>query len=361
MDMEVEEIVMNIFGLMRIRSESGIFLRTIYLGRLLFLSLLAFSFIIIFAGSAVGCENGSSKTPVQKRILNVGMILGSGGLGDKSFNDSAYNGLLGAQRELNIRFETVGYTGSKSDADALRAFARQGYDLIIGVSFDNMKSIQTVAGEYPGIKFGAIDFELTGDNIASIVYREQEGDFLMGALAAMLSQSKKVDVVGGTDIPAIRRIISGFKQGVAYQDSSVTAFSDIAGTFSDPQVGYNLAMSRFDQGIDVIHNAASKTGLGIIQAAQEAKKYTTGTSGDQRYLAPGFMIGNRPKRVDTAVKMLIEEVNAETFKTGGRSLGLKENGLALGPFDETVVTSTILNRIEAIKQKIISGEIQVQG
>jgi basic membrane protein A len=183
----------------------------------------------------------------------------------------------------------------------------------------------------------------------------------MGALAAMLTKTKKVDVVGGTDIPAIRRIISGFKQGVAYQDSSVEASSDIAGTFSDPQAGYNLAMKRFNEGIDVIHNGASKTGLGIIQAAQEAGKYTTGTSGDQRYLAPGHMIGNRPKKVDTAVQMLIEEVSNGTFKAGVLSLGLKENGLSLGPFDETVVTPAILKRLNEIKQKIVNGEIQVRG
>jgi basic membrane protein A and related proteins len=323
--------------------------------------LAGFLSLIILAGLLTGCENSNSAATVQNKVLNIGLILGAGGLGDKSFNDSAYSGLLAAQRALNIRFETVEYTGQDSDIDALRAFAREGYDLIIGISFDNTRSIQTVAGEFPDIKFGAIDFTLSGANIASIVYREQEGDFVMGVLSALLTKTKMVDVVGGTDIPAIRRIISGFTQGVAYQDRGVTAFSDIAGTFSDPQIGYNLAMTRFSQGVDVIHNAASKTGLGIIQAAQHQKKYTTGTSGDQRYLAPGYMIGNRPKRVDTAVQLLIEEVSRGTFAAGVRSLGLKENGISLGPFDDTVVTPAILNRLAEIQQKITGGEIQVQA
>jgi basic membrane protein A len=311
--------------------------------------------------SSFGSCTRSNQATVQKSVLNIGLILGSGGLGDKSFNDSAYQGLIQAQKTLNIRFETVTFSGTQSDIDALRMFAQKGYDLIIGIAFENAKNIQTVAQEFPNIKFGAIDFELTGDNIASVVYREQEGDFLMGALAAMITKTKMVNVIGGTDIPAIRRIISGFKQGVSYQDSNVQVFTDIAGTFSDPQVGYNLAMSRYNAGIDVIHNAASKTGLGIIQAAQETKKYTTGTSGDQRYLAPGYMVGNRPKRVDTAVEMLIQEVNNGTFKGGSRSLGLKENALALGPFDETVVTPAMLTRLDQIKQKIITGEIKVLG
>jgi basic membrane protein A and related proteins len=326
----------------------------------IFIWITAILCIAVFAASFTGCSK-NAQHPVQKKILNIGLILGAGGMGDKSFNDSAYNGLLAAQKELNIRFETVDYTGKDADIDALRVFAKDSYDLILGISFDNMKSIQTVANEFPNIRFGAIDFELTGNNVASVVYREQEGDFIMGALAAMVTRSKMVDVVGGTDIPAIRRIISGFTQGVAYQDSSVKVYSDIAGTFSDPQVGYNLAMSRYNQGVDVIHNGASKTGLGIIQAAQQVKKYTTGTSGDQRYLAPGYMIGNRPKRVDTAVQMLIEEVSNGTIKAGVRSLGLKENGLSMGPFDETVVTPAMMKRINEIRQKIISGAIQVKS
>src|SRR5512143_3834961 len=124
----------------------------------------------------------------------------------------------------------------------------------------------------------------------------------MGALAAMITRTNYVGVIAGSDIPAIQRIMAGFKQGVAYQDPSVKTFADFAGTFSDPQVGLNMALARFNEGADVIHNAASKTGLGIIQAAQQVNKWTTGTSGDQRYLAPGNMLGNRPKRVDTAVE-----------------------------------------------------------
>lgn len=293
--------------------------------------------------------------------MNIGIILGSGGLGDKSFNDSAYQGLLESQKKLNIRFETVNYSGKQADLDALRLFAKNNYDLIIGVAFENMQNIKTAAEEFPKVKFAAIDFELTGDNVASIVYREQEGDFIMGALAAMITRSQKVGVIGGMDIPAIRRIITGFKQGAAFQDSSVQVFTEMAGTFSDPQVGLNLALAMYSQGIDVIHNAASKTGLGIIQAAQQTSNWTTGTSGDQRYLAPGNMIGNRLKRIDTAVQLVIEEVSQDTFKGGVRSLGLKENGLALGPFDEAVVTSEKLNRIDEIRQKIISNEIQVRA
>jgi basic membrane protein A and related proteins len=325
------------------------------------LILIAISLLFAILVTSIGCNPSNSKPANQQSVLNVGLILGAGGLGDRSFNDSSYSGLLEAQKRYNIRFETVSPTSEDSKLDALRLFAQNKYDLIIGIAFENLNCIQIVAREYPQIKFGAIDFELIGDNISSIVYREQEGDFLVGVLAAMLTKTKSVGVIGGTDIPAIRRIISGFKQGVAYQDSSVKVSTDFAGTFSDPQVGLKLALSRYNEGEDVIHNAASKTGLGIIEAAKQTGKLTTGTSGDQRYLAPGNVVGNRPKRVDTAVMLLIEEVKNGTFKSGIRSLGLKENGISLGPFDESIVNREMLNRLEELKQQIIKGQIVIQG
>lgn len=251
-----------------------------------------------------------------QRVLNMGMLLAGGGLGDRSFNDSAYAGLQKAQKQLGIRFETVGFTSDEANLEALRRFARQEYDLIIGIGFENAAYIETVAKEFPDCNFAIIDVEAEGDNVVSIIYREQEGDFLMGVLAAMLTESKKVGFIGGMDIEIIQRIKSGFKQGVAYQDSSVEVVSDMAGTFTDPEVGKLLALAQYETGVDVIYNGAGRTGLGIIEAAKETGKLTIGTSGDQRYLAPGNVVGNRPKRVDTAVLMLVNEVKDDQFTAG---------------------------------------------
>lgn len=296
----------------------------------------------------------------QSSILNVAMILGSGGLGDRSFNDSAYRGLLEAQKRFNIRFETVNFANRESNLDALRLFAHNSYHLVIGIGFENQENMVTVAREFPQTRFALIDVEAAGDNIASIVYREHEADFLMGVLAAMLTKTKRVGIIGGMDIASIRRIEQGFKQGVAHQDRSVTVLTGIAGTFSDPQVGKTLALGQYADGADIIHNAAGRTGLGIIEAAVESGKLTTGTSGDQRYLAPGNVVGNRPKRVDTAVMVLIEEIKNGNFKSGTRSLGLRENGTTLGPFDESLVSKATLSRLEDLKQRIISGQIAIQ-
>ena len=314
--------------------------------------------LLLLLAMAGGCV--APATPSSPPVVNVGLILGKGGLGDRSFNDSAYTGLQEAQKQFGVRFEAIGYTADEANLEELRRLIRQGYDLIIGIGFENAGYIETLAAEFPDRQFAIVDTTVAGDNVASIVYREQEGDFLMGVLAAMLTRSKKVGLIGGMDIDVIRRIESGFRQGVAYQDSSVEVVSDLAGTFSDPEAGKALALAQYQSGVDVIYNAAGRTGLGIIEAARETGNLTIGTSGDQRYLAPGSVVGNRPKRVDRAVLMLIEELLNGQFKAGTRSFGLKEGGLALGPFDETLVTSAMLKRLDELKNQIISGEIVVE-
>ena len=241
-----------------------------------------------------------------------------------------------------------------------RGLIRQGYDLVIGIGFENAGYIETLAQEHPDRHFAVVDTVVEGDNVACVIYREQEGDFLMGVLAAMLTESKRVGFIGGMDIPPIRRIQSGFEQGVAYQDGEVEVIVDLAGTFSDPEIGKSLARAQYEVGADVIYNAAGGTGLGIIETAKEMDRLTIGTSGDQRYLAPGNVVGNRPKRVDTAVLTLVEEVLNDEFSPGTRSLGLEEEGLSLGPFDENLVTDAMLERLEVLRQQIIDGEIEVE-
>jgi basic membrane protein A and related proteins len=317
--------------------------------------------ILLLVMFLMGCTPQAT-TPASQRIFNVGMLLGSGGLGDRSFNDSAYAGLQAAQKKFNIRFEAIPYTSEEANLDGLRRMSRQGYDLIIDIGSDKADIIRTLAKEFPECKFALVDATLAEDmdNVTSIVWREQEGDFLMGALAAMLTHSKQVGFIGGTDIAIIRRIESGLRQGVAYQDGSVSVVANLAGTWSDSEAGKALARQQYQSGVDVIYNAAGRTGLGVIEAAQEANQLTLGTSGDQRYLAPDNMVGNRPKRVDVAVLMLIEALIQDRFQPGLRSLGLKEGGLALGPFNETLVTAAMLKRLDELKQKIMAGEIVIQ-
>lgn len=321
-----------------------------------------FLIIVFTTALTLPCLTGCTgrATPTAELILHVGMILGKGGLGDRSFNDSAYAGLLEAQRKYNIRFHTIDYTNDEENIKNLTSLIEQKYDLIIAIGYENGGYIESLSQEYPDTQFAVVDIAVEGDNVTSIVYREQEGDFLMGVLAAMLTESKKVGFIGGMDIDVIRRIESGLIQGVAYQDNNIKIVSDLAGTFADPEIGKSIALEQYSTGVDVIYNAAGRTGLGIIEAAEEQSKLTIGTSGDQRYLAPGNVVGNRPKRVDTAVLTLVSHLLEGQPPTGTISLGLKEDGLTLGPFDEDIVSQSMLDRLEELKQKIISGEIIVE-
>lgn len=309
--------------------------------------------------ATAGCQE-EPEAEKGRRVVSVGMILGSGGLGDRSFNDAAYAGLQEARRDLGVRFEVITHAGKETDLPALRRLIRQGYHLIIGIGFENAPYIKALASKFPDRHFAVIDTVVPGANVASIVFREQEGDFLMGVLAAMLTKSRKVGFIGGMDIPPIRRIQTGFRQGVTYQDSGVTVLVDLAGTFSDPVIGKSLALAQYDAGVDVIYNAAGRTGLGIIEAAKERKRLTIGTSGDQRYLAPGFVVGNRPKRVDTAVLVLTQDLANGRFTPGVRSLGLSEEGLSIGPFDEKLVSEAVKERLESLKADIVAGRIAVK-
>lgn len=311
---------------------------------------------VFLLGLLSGCA-GEPQPPQQE--LSVGMILGRGGLGDRSFNDSAYAGLQEAQGQFDIRFEVVDYTSDEANLEELRRLIQEGYDLIIGVGFENAGYIETLAMEHPEHSFVIVDAVVEEDNVVSVVFREHEGDFLMGVLAAMLTESDKVGFIGGMDIDITRRIEGGFLQGVTYQDSSVEVISDFADTFTDSEVGRSLALAQYESGVDVIYNAAGRTGLGIIEAAEETGNLTIGTSGNQLDLAPGYVVGNRPKRVDTAVLLLIGELESGQFTPGTRSLGLAEDGLSLGPFNEDIVSDAMLERLEDLRQQIVAGELTV--
>ncbi len=309
-------------------------------------------FGILLLSLLSGCTSASQP-------LKVGMILGRGGLGDKSFNDAAYAGLQQAEEQFGVQYELVDFTTDEANLEELSRLIQEGYDLIIGIGYENAAYVETLAAEHPDQKFVVVDTVVEGDNIASVVFREQEGDFLMGVLAAMLTETGKVGFISGVDMDVTRRIEGGFLQGVEFQDSSIEVISDFADTFTEPEVGKSLALAQYESGVDVIYNAAGRTGLGIIEAAQEAGKLTIGTSGNQLDLAPGHVVGNRPKRVDTAVVLMVGELKDGKFTPGVRSLGLAEDGLSLGPFDEDIVSGEMLDRLEDLKQQIIDGELTV--
>jgi len=305
----------------------------------------------------------------------VGIVFDVGGRGDKSFNDGAYNGAERAEDSLGavVRFIEPG-EGSDREA-GLRLLAAERMDLVMGVGFIFTDDLTELAKEYPSVNFAGVDYALKTDdagnvvppppNLAALKFREEEGSFLVGALAALVGGSKKVGFVGGMDIPLIHKFEAGYKAGVKYVCPDCTVIAQYAGVtpeaFRNPGKGKELALSQFQQGVNVIFHASGSTGLGVFEAARATGKYGIGVDADQYAEAPGHVLTSMVKGVDNATYDVIERVKAGTFKGGVYSFGLKEGGVGY-VYDEhnrALIPDAVRARLEEIKGEIIAGRIKV--
>ncbi|MFH1313016.1 MAG: BMP family ABC transporter substrate-binding protein [Candidatus Eisenbacteria bacterium] len=324
--------------------------------------------IWILAGvfALVGCQGGEKDTGGDKADkLTVGLVLSVGGLGDKSFNDSAYEGLSKAEREFGI-VPLYGQPEQMSeDEKYLRQYAEQGADLVIGVGFLMKDALDKVAAEFPGKRFAIIDAEVDQPNVASLVFREHEGSFLVGAIAGLVSRTGKVGFVGGMEIPLIHKFAVGYTEGVKYVRPDADVIVAYAGSgpqaFSDPVKGKSLALSQFDRGADVIFQAAGSTGNGVIDAAQERGLFAIGVDANQNYMAPGHVLTSMLKRVDVSVFQIIKDVVEGRFEGGVHVYGLEIDGVgyALDEYNKDLIPDEVLARVEEIRAEIVAGTIHV--
>lgn len=299
-----------------------------------------------------------------KKTVNALLVLGAGGLGDRAFNDAAYEGMETAAQEYGIRFRTAEFQGEEQTANLMKE-AQSGFDLIIAVGFENVEPLKAAAAAYPDVSFAFLDGVVKGPNVTSVIFRELEGDFLVGALAAMLAEDDIVGFLGGADIDIIRRIEHGFNQGVRYIAPQTTILSEYAGgpndytAFKKPDLGYELASKMYEKGATVIYSAAGRTGLGVIRAAQEHGKLTITTSTDQRWIAPEAVIAGRTKNLDTAIPTLVREYVQGELEPGVRELDLKAGGIGLTPLSPEIASPDLQERVDDLKQKILDGKLTV--
>jgi len=294
----------------------------------------------------------------------VGLLMGVGGLGDQSFNDSAYLGLQTARRELGIQFETDAWGMLNENIATLRKWAEAHFDLIIALGYGHSLSIAQVAAEYPEQRFAIVDTVVEAPNVWSATFREYEGDFVVGALAGLVTRTGCVGFVGGGATPAVRRIEIGYAQGVAYINPHISILSDYVGVFDDPTRGRLLAETQYASGADVIFQAAGRCGLGAIEAARALERYIISTGADHSELAPRSVLTSRVKRVDNAVLDVIESVVQGSFQGGTiHSYGFAEGGLTMAPFRPEVahvVTPEIQERLGQIQVDVASGKIAIK-
>jgi basic membrane protein A and related proteins len=288
-----------------------------------------------------------------------------GGKFDRSFNQAAYDGAERFKKETGVTYNEFEITNTAEREQAIRNLARRGASVVIAVGFNNHGAIETVAKEFPNVKFTIIDSVVDLPNVQSVTFREHEGSFLVGMAAALVSKTAKVGFVGGMDVPIIRKFYKGYEEGAKFAKPSVEVFMNMTGTtpaaFRDPTRGAELARGQFDRGVDVVFAAAGATGTGVYQAAKDAGKLAIGVDSNQNYLHPGTMLTSMVKRVDVAVYEAMTQARAGTWKPGARALGLKEEGVGFAVDDnnKALLSADVLKRIDDARQAIIDGKIAV--
>lgn len=308
----------------------------------------------------------------QVKKMRVGLVYDVGGKGDLSFNDMAYAGLTKAQKEFTGKVETKDLepaAGGENREELLRLLAGEKYDLIFGIGFLFTDSITRVAKAFPGVKFGIVDGFIDKEpNVVSLLFKEHEGSFLVGAAAALKSKTGKIGFVGGMKIPLIEKFEAGYIAGAKFVKPSIEVYSDYAGTtgeaFRDPVKGKELATAQFDRGADIIYHASGGTGIGVFEAAVAKKKMAIGVDADQSLTAKpdqrAQILTSMVKRVDVAVYETIKALVAGRYRAGVQAFGLKEGGVGYAVNDyNRAVMADIVPRLEALKKDIIAGKIKV--
>lgn len=297
--------------------------------------------------------------------LKVGIVLSTGGLGDKSFNDSAYRGLEMAKKDLGIEFKYVEPESALEDEDYLREYADADYDFIIGVGFPMKDAIENVSRDYPDTKFAMIDNTTTESNVKNLLFKEDEGSFLMGALAAMMSKNGVIGFVGAIDIPIINKFKNGYEQGAKYVNPNIKVLSSYLGgttAFNDPLKASEMAKMQIKQGADVLYHAAGGSGLGVLSAAKDNGVYGIGVDSDQDDFAKGTILTSMMKNVDIAVYNAVKSILDNEFKGGDFYYGLSENGVGTTDFRNTkdIIGTEKMEKLKTIIEKIKSKEITIK-
>ena len=288
------------------------------------------------------------------------VVYDMGGKFDKSFNEAAYRGVEKWKKETGKPYLEFEIANETQREQALRRMAERGASPIIGIGFGQAAAIEKIAKEFPKLQFALIDMVVQQPNVQSVVFKEQEGSFLVGVMAAQASKTGKVGFIGGMDIPLIRKFQCGYEQGAKFANPKAEVFSNMTGTtgaaWADPARGSELAKAQFGKGADVVFAAAGGTGIGVYQAAKDAGKLAIGVDSNQNHIQPGTMLTSMLKRVDVAVYEAIKN-----YKPGVTVLGLKEGGVdyAMDDNNAKLVNAEMKQKVDTAKADIVSGKVKV--
>ncbi|WP_193369911.1 BMP family lipoprotein [Pelagibius marinus] len=297
--------------------------------------------------------------------VNPAVVFDMGGKFDKSFNEGVFNGVERFKKETGVEYREFEVTNETQREQALRRMAQRGANPVIGVGFAQAPALEKVAKEFPKTRFAIIDAVVDLPNVRSIVFKEHEGSFLVGMIAALKSETGKVGFVGGMDIPLIRKFACGYEQGAKYVSKDTEVVQNMTGTtpaaWNDPTRGSELAKSQFDRGVDVIYAAAGGTGVGVYQTAEDSGKLAIGVDSNQNYLHPGTMLTSMLKRVDVAAYKAFKDAHDDNWTSGIQVLGLAQDGVgwALDEYNKDLITNEMRAKVDQAAADIVAGVIDV--
>lgn len=315
----------------------------------------------------MGCS-GASESKSDSEPLRIGLMITPQGLNDKGFNDYAYDGLQSAEKKFNVEGTIIEPSTMKAPEDTLRFFAGQEFDaiIVVGVAFSDV--IRKVASEHPELNFYVIDSDIDEGNIRGITFRENEGAYLCGHLAARMSKTGKVAFVGGMQIPVIDKFSQGYIAGAKAANPEVEVFTEYV---SDDFDGFNsadkaaqIALGLYRQGCDVIFSAAGASSLGVISAAVQTDNYVIGVDMNQDSLAPGLVLTSMLKRVDLVVEDIVSNiVKGHPADKIRRTYGMSDGAIGLSDFQLSfkVVGDEIIAELEELRKQIIEGKINTRA
>lgn len=324
------------------------------------------SFVSLKGLATAAAGVGLSALMAGTALADPAIIYDLGGKFDKSFNEAAYNGAEAWAEETGGNYLDFELQNDAQREQALRRFAGQGAQPIVMAGFSWASALETVAQEFPDTNFVVIDTVVDLPNVQSIMFDEHTGSALVGALAAMKSESGTVAFVGGMDVPLIHRFYCGYAYGARHVNPDVELIENYIGNtpaaWNDPVTAGELTQAAVDSGADVVFHAAGGSGIGVLQTAADTGVYGIGVDSNQNYLHPGSVLTSMVKRVDNAVQNAFTEAeNDDTFQPGRIDLGLEEEGVgyASDEFNEDLITEEMRTQVEEYKQAIIDGEEEV--
>jgi basic membrane protein A len=320
-----------------------------------------------FAGllTALGAVAALSTVGAAQAEFKPAIVYDLGGKFDRSFNEGVYRGAEKFKADTGLAYRDFEIQNDAQREQAMRRFARDGFSPILAVGFSQASALERVAGDFPKTQFAIIDSEVKRPNVQSILFREHEGAFAVGLIAAKTSRSRTIGFVGGMDIPLIRKFACGYVQGAHYADPQVIVLQNMTGTtgaaWADPVKGGELALAQIAQGADIIYHAAGGTGIGVLRAAADAGKLGIGSDSNQNGLFPGKVLTSMLKRVDVAAYRVFADAKAGTWKPGLEILGLKEDavGYALDDNNRALLNDDVKAAADKSIAGIIAGRIAV--